>query len=292
MAGAKARADLAGLNVVLPRSPDRAAAMTAELESRGAAVALLPLIDFQFPSDTGPLDSALMSLRSGRFAWVIFTSVTTVRAMVRRCAALGVPAASAVPAGTRIAAVGAGTRKALEDIGLDVDLMPEGDHSARGLAESWPHPEDTGPEGGALRILLPQADLADPGLRDNLTSLGWDVRAVTAYCTVDYPATGVRFTPAADAGTAGTARVLTPREFLAAAPARPSAVVLTSPSIVRRFLRLCSPVPAGTLLVAIGDSTAAQMAELDITPDAVADQPTPEGIAQALAVAMSTGPTT
>lgn len=290
MAGANIR-ELAGLSVVLPRSPDRAAAMTAELESRGASVALLPLIDFQFPADTGELDSALVSLRSGRFAWVIFTSVTTVRAMVRRCAALGVPASTAVPAGTRIAAVGAGTRRALEDIGLDVDLMPDGDHSARGLAESWPHPEDSGPEGGALRVLLPQADLADPALRENLTALGWDVRAVTAYCTVDYPATGVRFTPDAGTGAAGTAQLLTPHDFLAAAPAAPRAVVLTSPSIVRRFLRLCAPVPRGTLLVAIGDSTAAQMTELGSTPDAVADQPTPGGIARALYVAMSTGPT-
>ena len=290
MSGAKLR-ELAGLNVVLLRSPDRAAAMTAELESRGAAVALLPLIDFQFPADTSELDSALVSLRSGRFAWVIFTSVTTVRAMVRRCAALGVAAASAVPAGTRIAAVGTGTRRALEDTGLAVDLMPEGDHSARGLAETWPHPQDSDPEGGALRILLPQADLADPALRDNLTSLGWDVRAVTAYCTVDYPAQGVRFTPAADTGADGTAPLITAQDFLGAAPAGPRAVVLTSPSIVRRFLRLCAPVPRGTLLVAIGDSTAAQMVELGCPPDAVAGQPTPEGIAQALVIATSTGPT-
>ncbi|WP_354182561.1 uroporphyrinogen-III synthase [Arthrobacter sp. UYP6] len=284
--------DLAGLNVVLPRTPDRAAAMAAELVGRGAKVTLMPLIDFQFPSDTSELDAALRSLRSGRFAWVIFTSVTTVRAMVRRCAALGVPAASAVPADTRIAAVGTGTRKALEEIGLDVDLMPDRDHSARGLAESWPHPADSGPEGGALRILLPQADLADPALREALTTLGWDVRAVTAYCTVDHPASGVRFTPAVEAGTDGREILLTPREFLAGAPAGPRAVVLTSPSIVRRFLRLCAPLPPGTLLVAIGDSTAAQMAELGGPPDAVADQPTPEGIAQALFIAMSTGPTT
>ncbi|MFJ7750516.1 uroporphyrinogen-III synthase [Arthrobacter sp. NPDC097144] len=285
------RPNLAGLNVVLPRTPDRAAAMTAELAACGAKVSLMPLIDFQFPDDTAELDGALRSLRSGRFAWVIFTSVTTVRAMVRRCAALGLPAASVIPAGTRIAAVGSGTRTALEDIGLDLDLMPEGDQSARGLAESWPHPEDSDPEGGALRILLPQANLADPALREALTSLGWDVRAVTAYCTVDYPATGVRFTPAADAGPSGGDLLMTPQEFAAAAPAGPRAVVLTSPSIVRRFLRLCAPVPPGTVLVAIGDSTAAQMAELGMPADAVADQPTPEGIARALSVAMSTGPT-
>ena len=287
MADRKTVPALAGLRVILTRTPDRAAAMTDELESRGAQVTLMPLIDFQLPADTGPLDQALVALRSGRFAWVIFTSVTTVRSLERRCAALGVSPASAVPAGTRIAAVGTGTRKALEDIGLDVDLMPEGDHSARGLAESWPHPEDPDPEGGALRILLPQADLADPALRDDLTSLGWDVRAVTAYCTVDFPAAGVRFTPAAETG-AGP--LLSPADFLAAAPDGPRAVVLTSPSIVRRFLRLCSPVPAGTLLVAIGDRTAAQMTHLGITPAAVANQPTPQGIAQALAVAVATGP--
>lgn len=263
--------------------------MAAELEERGAAVALMPLIDFQFPVDTTELDRALTSLRSGRFAWVVFTSVTTVRAMVRRCAALGVPVSSAVPSGTFIAAVGAGTRQALEDIGVDVDLMPEGDQSARGLADSWPHPAVSDPEGGALRILLPQADLADPALANALTGLGWDVRTVTAYCTVDYPASGVRFTPAADAGPAA---LLTPEQFLAEAPAGLRAVVLTSPSIVRSFVRRCAPVPPGTLLVAIGDSTAAQMAELGLSARAVAQQPTPAGIARALAAAVSKRPST
>lgn len=279
--------DLAGLTVILPRTPDRAAPMVEELRRHGAAVSLMPLIDFQFPADTTALDTALKSLRNGRFAWVVFTSVTTVRAMVRRCAALGVPAATAVPGGTRIAAVGTGTRQALEEIGLDVDLMPEGDHSARGLAASWPHPEDSDPEGAALRILLPQADLADPALRTDLDGLGWDVHAVTAYCTVDYPAAGVRFTPE----VSSSEDLLTPEAF-AAAPAGPRAVVLTSPSIVRRFLRLCSPVPPQTLLVAIGDSTAAQMAQQGLSPHAVAAQPTPAGIARALAVAVSTGPLT
>nr|WP_269439139.1 uroporphyrinogen-III synthase [Arthrobacter sp. zg-Y820] len=266
--------------------------MAAELAERGAAVDLMPLIDFQFPEDTTELDRALKALRSGRFAWVVFTSVTTVRAMVRRCAALGVPVPTAIPSGTCVAAVGAGTRQALEDIGLDVDLMPDGDQSARGLAESWPHPSASDPEGGALRILLPQADLADPALSNALTGLGWDVRTVTAYCTVDYPAAGVRFTPAADDGAAGGSRLLTPQEFLAGAPAGPRAVVLTSPSIATRFLRQCAPVPPGTLLVAIGDSTAARMTELGVSPQAVAQQPTPAGIAQALAVAVAKSPST
>jgi porphobilinogen synthase len=224
VAARKPGSGLAGLTVVLPRTPDRAAAMAAELGQQGANVALMPLIDFQFPADTAELDRALKALRSGRFAWVIFTSVTTVRAMVRRCAALGVPVTSAVPSATCIAAVGAGTRQALEDIGLDVDLMPEGDQSARGLAESWPHPSGTDPEGRGLRILLPQADLADPALAAALTGLGWEVRPVTAYCTVDFPATGVRFTPALEGSPAGGPRILTPQEFLADIPKGPRAV--------------------------------------------------------------------
>jgi uroporphyrinogen-III synthase len=292
VAARKPGSGLAGLTVVLPRTPDRAAAMAAELGQQGADVALMPLIDFQFPADTAELDRALKALRSGRFAWVIFTSVTTVRAMVRRCAALGVPVTSAVPSATCIAAVGAGTRQALEDIGLDVDLMPEGDQSARGLAESWPHPSGTDPEGRGLRILLPQADLADPALAAALTGLGWEVRPVTAYCTVDFPATGVRFTPALEGSPAGGPRILTPQEFLADIPKGPRAVVLTSPSIAKRFLQQCSPLPQGTLLVAIGDSTAGRMAELGQPAHAVAEHPTPAGIAQALAVAVSTGPST
>ena len=279
--------DLTGLNVVLPRTPDRASAMVRELQERGATVALMPLIDFQFPSDTCLLDRALNSLKAGRFAWVVFTSVTTVRAVTRRCAALGIRPAAVVPDGTRIAAVGAGTRQAREEIGFDIDFMPEADQSARGLAASWPDPSGSDPEGGDLRVLLPQADIADPSLHDALTSLGWDVRAVTAYCTVDYPATGVRFTPAA----AG-ADLLDPETFPAWAPAGPRAVVLTSPSIAVRFVRRCAPLPSGTTLVAIGDSTAARMRGLGVPPHAVATQPTPAGIAQALSIAMPTGSNT
>ena len=278
--------NLSGLNVVLPRTPDRASAMVRELEDCGASVALMPLIDFQFPSDTSALDRALNSLKAGRFAWVVFTSVTTVRAVNRRCAALGIRPAAVVPAGTRIAAVGAGTRQALEEIGFDVDFMPDSDQSARGLAASWPDPSGSDPEGGDLRVLLPQADIADPSLHNALTALGWDVRAVTAYCTVDYPASGVRFTP-----DAGSADLLDPDRFADTAPAGRRAVVLTSPSIARRFVRRCFPLPDRTLLVAIGDSTAARMRELGVSPDAVAGKPTPAGIAQALFVAMSTGST-
>ncbi|MCC9203658.1 uroporphyrinogen-III synthase [Arthrobacter sp. zg-Y769] len=278
--------DLVGLDVVLPRTPDRASAMVRELEDCGASVTLMPLIDFQFPTDTALLDRALNSLKAGRFAWVVFTSVTTVRAVTRRCTALGIRPDAVVPADTRIAAVGAGTRQALEEIGFDIDFLPDTDQSARGLAASWPDPSGSDPEGGDLRVLLPQADIADPSLHNALTDLGWDVRAVTAYCTVDYPATGVRFTPAVTGGG-----LLDPEGFAASAPAGPRAVVLTSPSIARRFVRRCTPVPAGTLLVAIGDSTAARMRELGVGPDAVAKQPTPAGIAEALFVAMSTGPT-
>ncbi|MCC9173184.1 uroporphyrinogen-III synthase [Arthrobacter sp. zg-Y179] len=279
--------DLAGLNVVLPRTPDRASAMVRELQDCGASVTLMPLIDFQFPADTAQLDRALNSLKSGRFAWVVFTSVTTVRAVTRRCVALGICPEALVPADTRIAAVGAGTRQALEEVGFDIDFLPDTDQSARGLAASWPDPSGSDPEGGDLRVLLPQADIADPSLHEALTSLGWEVRAVTAYCTVDYPATGVRFTPAVTGEG-----LLDPEAFAASAPAGRRAVVLTSPSIARRFVRRCVPVPAGTLLVAIGDSTAARMRELGAGPDAVAKQPTPAGIADALSVAMSTGPTT
>ena len=276
--------NLTGLNVVLPRTPDRAAAMVRELEACGAKVDLMPLIDFQFPGDTAALDTALNALKAGRFAWVVFTSVTTVRAVAHRCAALGIRPCTVVPADTRIAAVGAGTRHSLEEIGFDVDFMPDSDQSARGLAASWPDPSGTDPEGGDLRGLLPQADIADPSLNEALTSMGWDVRAVTAYCTVDFPAPGMRFTPAAD-----SAGLLDATDFRCKAPNGPRAVVLTSPSIALRFARRCSPVPGGTVLVAIGDSTAAQMRQLHIPPHAVAEQPTPAGIAQALSRAMSTG---
>lgn len=278
---------LSGAEVVLLRSPDRAAPMAAELRARGARVQLLPMIDFQLPGDTGAVSARLQELGAGLFDWVVFTSATTVRALERFAGESGRTLAG-LAAGTRIAAVGTGTRHALERRGISTDLLPGADQSARGLAAAWPAPAI-----GRNRILLPQADIADPFLRTALARAGWDVQAVTAYQTVDYPAPdGRRLEPEPPAPGTGTSIELprlTPgsyRDFAARPESVPHAVVVTSPSTARRFVR-DAMVPGTAVLAAIGEPTAAQLRALGCPPQATAAEPTPAGIADAVEAALA-----
>ncbi|MBD7995326.1 uroporphyrinogen-III synthase [Arthrobacter sp. Sa2CUA1] len=290
---------LSGADVVLLRSPDRAGPMAAELRARGAQVQLLPLIDFQLPADTSPVSAGLQELGEGSFDWIIFTSATTVRALHRFAAGSG-RTLSQLTSGTRVAAVGAGTRQALSAQGINADLVPEADQSARGLAAAWPEPGT-----GRNRLLLPQADIADPFLRTALADTGWEVSAVTAYQTVDYPApAGLRLEPdpavsgPGSSPASGESAQLTPaqltpaqyRRFAAASGAgadrAPHAVVVTSPSTARRFVR-DALVPGAAVLVAIGEPTAHQLRALDHAPEATASAPTPAGIADAVEAALA-----
>lgn len=278
---------LAGTDVVLLRTPDRAGPMARELRSRGARVRLMPLIDFQRPADTGPVSAGLLGLGHGDFDWVIFTSATTVQALTAAAAGMG-RSLPGLCAGTKVAAVGSGTGRALAAAGLPADLVPVQDQSARGLAAAWPVP---GPDRN--RVFLPQADIADPFLRTALAGAGWDVEAVAAYETVDYPAPGrLRIIPQA---AAPEEELLTPGEYRAGAVSRQSgaaapearrAVVVTSPSTARRFIRDAHQ-PGTAVLVAIGSPTAAALKDLGCPAAATARHPTPAGIADAVQAAMT-----
>ena len=297
---------LAGVRVVLLRSADRSGPMVRELRSRGAGVQLLPLIDFVTPEDGGPLDAALDLLCDGGFAWLLVTSSTTVRALKQRSEARGGALLAALHPGTRIAAVGDATAGALAAEGIRVDLVPESTgegSSAAGLAAAFAR---LTPDG---RILLPQADLAAGTLERALAGQGWDVLRVTAYQTVTHPADPARRITAGSAparsgaGLSGPSHVGAPtgaeldREgFWAAAGAGAvDAVVFTSPSTVRQ-LSDGSPapwqgtLPGGLAAVMIGAATADEAAKRGIRGGTVAIEPTPAGIADAIAVAVRDHP--
>ncbi|MER1996936.1 MAG: uroporphyrinogen-III synthase [Arthrobacter sp.] len=275
---------LAGTDVVLLRTPDRAGPMAAELRSRGARVRMLPLIDFQRPADTGPVTAGLQGLGQGDFDWIILTSATTVQALGTAAGALGASLAE-LCSGTRVAAVGTGTSRTLEAAGITPDLLPSQDQSARGLAALWPSP---GP--GRNRIFLAQADIANPFLRTALQNAGWDVLAVPAYETVDYPAPADRQIILRE--SAPEEELLTSSEYRIWAAARAAgpetgahAVVVTSPSTAKRFVRGVLQ-PGRVLLVAIGDPTAAALQDLGHPAAATARHPTPGGVADAVQAAM------
>ncbi|MFJ6418300.1 uroporphyrinogen-III synthase [Paeniglutamicibacter sp. NPDC091659] len=265
---------LAGRTVLLLRSKDRASATIAALRERGARTALCQLIDFELPADTAELDAGLRRLLAGGFDWCVFTSVNTLAALTVRARALGLE--PAIPSATRIAVVGEATARAVRALGSNVDFMPSADHSARGMLAEW----------GALRegpasVFMPQADIASSTLRDGFAASGWDAHIVVAYNTVAAPADPDRalVSPAgASAADLPPGCLLLDAAGLAAALPGIDAVFFTSPSAVDRFLAVVPDPGAAPALVAIGDSTAARLRERGLTPAAVADMPTPEGM--------------
>ncbi len=224
MTGVAGAGPLTGWRVLIPRPIDQAGELSSLLRAVGAEPVAVPLIAIEPPTDPGPLDLALVDLGSSLFTWVGFTSANAVDAVVRRAAQLGID--PAVPADTRVAAVGPGTAAALRGAGLPVDLVPTGKGSADVIAELWPRARS------GETVLLPRSDIARPALPDALLAKGYRVEAVAAYRTVVLPLPAELMTDlAAD---------------------RFDAILLTSPSTVSALAD--APLGPAILLGAIGQA--------------------------------------
>jgi uroporphyrinogen-III synthase len=217
-----------GRRIVVTRPREQAAALAAALLDLGASVTVLPLIDVQ------PVDDVQMA---ASYDWVVFTSANAV-------------AAVGAPRGPRVATLGPATAAAVRELGVEPAFVPDrfaADEIASGLE----------PLAGT-RVLLPQADLANPGLAEELRARGATVDAVTAYRTVSVERTS---------------------EELANLRAA-DAVVLASGSAAKSLARQGGAGSA--LVVCIGPTTAdaARAAGLDV--GLVAREATSQGIIHAL----------
>lgn len=243
---------LQGQRVLVPRAVDRAGELVDLLRAAGADVVAAPLISISAPADPGALDLALIDLAGGRFQWAGFTSVNAVSAVLDRAAELRLD--PAVPADTRVAAVGPATAAALRDGGSHVDLIPVAAGSADALAADWP----TAAAGET--VLLPRSDLAAPGLPRALTAKGYLVVEVSAYRTLPVPP------PTAIADELRSGRI--------------TAVLFTSPSTVAAVAEL--PIAAGTVLGAIGNPTGAAAARTGRAVRFIAARPTAKALVDGL----------
>lgn len=213
---------LDGWRVLVPRGGKWGDTVAAALRSHGAFPVIAPLINFASTEDPSTLANALHELEDGQFEWLVVTSATTVDVLMSH--------RTKVPGATKIAAVGETTAAALTLAGYQVDFIPEGDNSARGLVKEWP---GTGVRG---RVLIPQSEIAEPTLVAGLTRLGFDTRFVAAYRTVG----------------------VTIAEHIAAdvASGRIRAILVTSGSIARQVASQLGPLPADTIVACIGPRTA------------------------------------
>ena len=228
---------LYGVRIVITRP--EAKSLADELERLGAEVTIVPLIEIR-PAEGRALEDAIDTM--GTYDWIVLTSVNGVAAVAQGLAGLGGDA--------RVAAVGPVTADAIRDLGVEPAFVATraSDDIAAGLGDI---------EG--LRVLLPQADLAEPHLADELRGRGAHVEAVVAYRTilVEPPMWGILPLRIADA------------------------VVLASGSACRS-LAAAGGAGGGATLVCIGPKTAKVAREVGLKVGLVADEATSDGIIQAL----------
>ena len=233
---------LAGKRIVVTRPESRS--LAEALERLGAEVSIVPLIEIRPVEDPRALDAAVENLRD--YDWVVFTSVNGVAAVGERLSGIGHRA--------RVAAVGPVTAEAVRALGVEPSFVAQraSEDIAAGLGQL-----------DGARVLLPQADIADPRLADELRERGATVDAVVAYRTVQVE-------PA----------------LWGALPLRiADAIILASGSAVRSLASIAVSLDGlgdSTLLVCIGPKTASVAREVGLPVGLVADETTADGIIRAL----------
>ncbi|HEY2551865.1 MAG TPA: uroporphyrinogen-III synthase [Streptosporangiaceae bacterium] len=251
---------LFGWRVLVPRTKEQAAGVCNQLRARGAVPEQVATIAVEPPRTPQQMERAVKGLVTGRYQWIAFTSVNAVRAVREKFEEYGLDARAF--AGVKVAAVGEQTGAALRAFGIVPDLLPDGEHSAEGLADAWPAYDDV--LDPINRVLLPRADIATEGLVARLTELGWEAEDVTAYRTV--------------------------RASPPPAPVREAikgggfdAVLFTSSSTVRNLIGIAGKPHAVTVIAVIGPQTAKTAEEFGLRVDVMAPSPSVTELVEALA---------
>jgi len=266
---------LAGIRVLVGRAMHQAGVLSTELRKLGATVIEIPFIEIRKPRSFKALDSALKNL--AEYDWLILTSVNGVDAMWQRMGrlrlAFGVPRrskaankprpnrtalAAAIP---RIAAIGPATKKAIEQCGAKVDVVPE-EYVAESVVRSLKNKVK------GKRVLLVRAKVARDVIPRELRKAGARVDVVEAYQTVVPESSRTRL----------RAALKNPRT-------RPHVVTFTSSSTVRNFVTLLGsqrPDLAGIRLASIGPITSATLNELGLRVDIAAEEYTIPGLIEAI----------
>ncbi len=240
---------LAGWRVLVPRGGPWGDGVAANLRRQGAIPVVAPLINFAPTTDQATLDQALADLAAGAFDWLTVTSATTVDVLFAHRAT--------IPASTKVAAVGETTAAALQAVGYRVDLVPERDNSAAGMAEQMiglePQPRD---------ILTLRSEIAKPVLTRLLDEAGHRVRSVVAYRTVGVPVTE-RIAEDVRSG-------------------RINAILVTSGSVAEQVRTQFPEIPESTVIAAIGPRTAKDARRAGLSVDVIADTQTVDALIEAV----------
>ncbi len=228
---------LTGRRIVVTRP--EAKTLADELERLGAEVTIVPLIEIRPAEDRRALEDAVA--RFAEYDWIVLTSVNGVSAVQKGLRGLD---------GPRVAAIGPVTADAIREQGVEPAFVATraSEDIASGLGELQ-----------GKRIVMPQADIAEPHLAAELRAGGAEVDVVVAYRTVlvEPPMWGILPLRIADA------------------------VVLASGSACRS-LAAAGGAGGGAMLVCIGPKTAKVAREVGLKVGLVADETTSDGIIRSL----------
>lgn len=257
---------LKGIRVLVGRARHQAGALSTELRNLGAEVFEIPFIEIRKPRSFRALDSALKHLST--YDWLILTSVNGVEAMWERAQKIRIDPAAQSP---RIAAIGPATRKAIEQRGLKVDVVPK-----EYVAESVVRSLKARTKG--KRVLLVRAKVARDVIPLELRKAGAHVDVIEAYETV-VPRSSRR-------------RLLA---VLHDQSKRPHVVTFTSSSTVKNFVALIGKAASnvgGIRMASIGPVTSTTLRQCGLKVDIAAGEFTIPGLVTAIASAIGDEPVT
>jgi uroporphyrinogen-III synthase len=262
---------LSGIRILVGRARHQAEALSTELRKLGAAVIEIPFIEIRKPRSFKPLDSALGNL--GSYDWLILTSANGVEAMWKRMEKLRLGKAKLDM--VRTAAIGPATKRAIEQRGIKVDVVPK-----EYVAESVVRRLKNKVKG--KRVLLVRAKIARDVIPRELRRVGAQVDVVEAYETVLPESSRARL-----------------KNILRSRSRFPDVITFTSSSTVRNFVDLLGgPRVAAKMLGAergqewprqtvqlasIGPVTSSTLWELGLPVDISASEYTIAGLVRAIA---------
>ncbi len=250
---------LLGWRVLVTRTREQASDLSSALTRLGAQPVEVPVIAITDPTSWQVLDESLE--RIAESDWLVLTSANGVRAVMARLRDLGMDVRDL--RGPKIAAIGPATAKAVEELGIRVDLVPE-EFVAEALAEALLS------QGiAASRILLARAEEARDVLPVSLEAAGAQVTVAPCYRTIPAEGVGERI------------RTLTDNREV-------DAITFASSSSVRAFVdglagQDVAELTGGIVVACIGPVTADAARDAGLHVDVVPDEYTIPGLAEALA---------
>ncbi len=248
---------LSGVRILVGRARHQAGALSAELRKLEATVLEIPFIEIRKPRSFKPLDSALKRL--AEYDWLILTSANGVEAMWERLARLRLRKNLKH---LRIAAIGPATKKAIEERGAKVDVVPK-EYVAESVVRSLRRRVK------GKRVLLVRAKVARDVIPRDLRRAGAQVHVVEAYETVVPRSSRARLQSA----------LKNPRR-------RPHVVTFTSSSTVRNFAALIGARQIAGLdeirFASIGPVTSSTLRDLGLRVDIEAKEFTIPGLVAAI----------